>query len=382
MTQMKSAIGKLKIFSFGSNSRCQLSLPTGEDVSVPTLVGKQFEVRRPLEPQHLELVSNGNHTLLRLKHVVYSVGDNSFGQCFQSPSTEPIRSFEPVSQLLPANMTPVKIAAGWEFSVVVYENKSTGGQAMYVAGTGPRGELGLGPNVRVCAQQHVVPSFPPAGRRINRLAAGMSHVVAVLDDGTAYGWGNARQGQLGPEHVACRTGVWAPAAIALPDGFSPADVACGTHFTAFTSTSGQVVVLTSKDKHGVITDVPEQRGLLRSGWTSLHMLQGTGDITSWGNNSHGQHRPEQAPKAAMMACGSEHTIVLDRDTERAVYAWGWGEHGNCGQQQDGEQQRQHVVVTMPRQVFSVDSQDGHTNHRIVYLAAGCAASWIFMVEDE
>ncbi|KAK9235972.1 regulator of chromosome condensation 1/beta-lactamase-inhibitor protein II [Lipomyces kononenkoae] len=358
------------LFSFGSNAHCQLSHSSAEDIDEPTRVA--VSLPSPVSGDDVAVSSNGNHTLLLISGQVYATGDNTYGQCFVSPSSTGTRRLSTFHKIDNACFggRPRFIAAGWDFSVVI-TSLSTHDE-IYVAGHGPRGQLGIDESITVALTPQHIRDFPPLGRRVRQICAGMGHAVVLLDDGSVYGWGQSRKGQLGPANtlsVAC----WTPTRVDFcnDDGFVPAKLVCGREFSAAIDTAGKVIVLHSgKDIHG-IRNVPGPETVagwtdFQSGWTTLHVLLDSGDVVSWGNNSHCQHVPKEAatlPFFVRISCGSEHTLALGRHGK--VYAWGWGEHGNCGRLEGDE-----VNVRRARPVFGADANE------IVYLGAGCATSWI------
>ncbi|KAK9389494.1 regulator of chromosome condensation 1/beta-lactamase-inhibitor protein II [Lipomyces mesembrius] len=361
------------LFSFGSNAQCQLSQSLAEDVDVPTRV--QVWLPSPGSVDDVCVSSNGNHTLLLISGEVYATGDNAYGQCLVSASARRISTFDKIDTCFTGTKFRASVvAAGWDFSVVIASSSTQ--DEIYVAGHGPRGQLGIGETMTAATPQ-LIRNFPPCGRRVRQACAGMGHTLVVLDDGTVYGWGQSRKGQLGPTNTSCAA-CWTPTRVFFPDGFVPVKVVCGREFSAGIDGAGRIVVLHSGlDRHGVL-DVPSRETVaewtdFQCGWTTLHVLLSSGRLVSWGNNSHCQHVPKTAPPLLRISCGSEHTVALARDGK--IYAWGWGEHGNCGPREADQ-----VNVGHASPVFDVV---GAKADEIVYLGAGCATSWIgYCVEGE
>jgi protein ATS1 len=193
----------------------------------------------------------------------------------------------------------------------------------------------------------------------------MGHVVAVLSNGEAWGWGNGRKGQLGEPAAGA---VYAPRLISGV-GFEVVKAVCGREFTCLFGRpeTGEMAVLGS-DKWGVRSHAPcggvagwKEVG---AGWGSVFVLKGDGTLLSWGRDDHGQLAREGLGQVRTMAVGSEHALVLTEAGD--LMAWGWGEHGNCGQIRDvkGEKgQRNKIASTEP-------------GMEITMLGAGCATSWI------
>ncbi|KAK9448983.1 regulator of chromosome condensation 1/beta-lactamase-inhibitor protein II [Limtongia smithiae] len=377
------AVHTLDVYSLGSNSRCQLGHPSAEDVYHPTLV--DFATPIPPIPTRalgdIEIVSNGNHTLLRVDGVVYAAGDNTYGQCFVSPEIhgDVVRRFMKVQVIdWDADAWRVThVAAGWEFSIAVVENDDQ--QRVYVAGYGLRGELGLGEGVLRSSRSNddgttarQLPEFPPAGRRIVQLVAGMSHALVLLNTGEVYGWGSARRGELGDGHRGV-VALWTPRLISFTIDDNSAiplsQVACGRSFSCAIDSRGRVIVLGGSKGHGnAMTVVPDASRVstwtqLQSGWSTVHVLLASGEVVSWGSDTHGQRCPPGV-RLSRMACGSEHVVGIDA-TSGKVMAWGWSEHGNCGVQADAV-----------REARAIDDACGTRRGRVVYVGAGCATTWL------
>ncbi|GMG29086.1 unnamed protein product [Ambrosiozyma monospora] len=109
-------------------------------------------------------------------------------------------------------------------------------------------------------------------------------------------------------------------------------------------------------------------------------------IKSIGNDSHGQLFPKDNKEFYMnsihikdAAIGSEHGLILS-DTDK-VYAWGWGEHGNCGIQTN-DKKKEDVTFDYLNLVFdsmgsTSNGQAGLRSH-VVGLFCGCATSWVIL----
>ena len=98
-------------------------------------------------------------------------------------------------------------------------------------------------------------------------------------------------------------------------------------------------------------------------WSSAHFVRGN-TVTSVGNNSHGQHFPGNLKDGDILCTGSEHGLVL---SQNVVGTWGWGEHGNCGQQTRAPPD--NVVYDYINVLYEMRDE-------VVLIAAGCATSWV------
>ncbi|KAK9461104.1 regulator of chromosome condensation 1/beta-lactamase-inhibitor protein II [Lipomyces oligophaga] len=359
----------MQLYSFGSNGHYQLGQNHNRDLDVPTLVDLPYQITR-LEPSNLQIRSNGNHTLLLVNNDLYACGDNRHGQCFITNKPK-IERFIRIHPTVFAGGVPRLISAGWEFSAVVATDRD-GRDRLYCSGIGSRGELGLGENIKTGLIE-LVRGFPRRGRSIRQIVSGLAHTVVLLDNGELWGWGVSRKGQLGL-HAEAQKLLWNPVQIDLK-GFHPVKAVCGREFTALIDFEGNVKILfTSKNDRNGILLIPRIESLhswtdFQSGWSSLHILLPTGKMMSWGNNSHSQLVPHDAPSVQCMAIGSEHTLVWNQSSA-TVYSWGWGEHGNCGSLDNVTDSNPSRTLTKATRVIQLTPKSS------VSVFAGCATSWI------
>lgn len=347
------------LFALGSNGSSQLALGHASDVSVPK------PVLLPSPPPHpTKIAAGGNHTLLLTSTgTLLCAGDRTSGACGPSlPSAAAAGEFHPLNHPLP----PLSlIAATWEASFAVSDD----GARVYVFGTGMKGELGLGPMIFRTAVPAVVEGFPGEGTRVVDLAASMGHVVAVLSDGTVWGWGAGRKGQLGGGEQAV---VEAPRRVEGV-GFRVERAVCGREFTVlFGERGGGEFVVLGSDKWGVKSKAPAREEVrewrdVGAGWSNVYVLRGDGRVVSWGRDDQGQLAPGDLPPAVKMAVGSEHALVLSEEGD--VTAWGWGEHGNCGPMgKEGPGKGQRNIIASSKYVPE--------GAKITAIGAGCATSWV------
>ena len=95
------------------------------------------------------------------------------------------------------------------------------------------------------------------------------------------------------------------------------------------------------------TDFPNSYIIdIQSGWSHMLALMNDGAVLSWGRNDYGQCGRNSGKRTAFpiahipslkdivqISCGSEHSAAVS--STRQVLLWGWNEHGNLGQQQQG-----------------------------------------------
>ncbi|EME41334.1 hypothetical protein DOTSEDRAFT_135219 [Dothistroma septosporum NZE10] len=352
---------EIKAYAFGSNGSGQLGVAHKVDVSLPVQMAEKtgpssddLNGTNTIHDHARTIACGGNHAVMLLSNGdLWTAGDNSDGRCLkQSEKNDSIWE----KQL---GIGPVKhVAATW--SATFYVNAENWNQ-IFVAGSGNSGELGLGQDITSASS--VVTLQLPSGQSIVKMAAGMGHVAVVTEHGEVWGWGRGRNGQIGKPAA----NIWSPRKIeGIP--WPAVDVVCGRDFTCVLggSLTHECLVLgvDRNDRFGVRVNAPEKVlpwKQVGASWGSIFVLSGSGQLTGWGRNDHGQLPPPDLPPLQSFAAGSEHCLGLTVDGK--VLAWGWGEHGNCGEctDSDGDVKGRYNHVKMPQSACAV--------------FAGCATSF-------
>ena len=356
------------IYAIGSNGSGQLGIGHKEDVSVPkpALFG-DIDIDAVTGVK-----AGGNHTLMLSSGLLYVAGDPASGACGLVSDSESSHSQFWKLRLDDADPSSTKkpavrfCAASWDSSFIVREDENGRATKVYSFGTGHKGELGVGELLFRSSNAQLIKDFPPPDLEVVDLAASVSHTVAVLSNGDAYGWGSGRKGQLGqPDGM-----VYSPRKISGIN-FKVVRAVCGREFSYLLGEpeEGKHMVLGS-DKWNVRSSAPptvpgwENIG---ASWGSIFVLQKDGNLLSWGRDDHGQLAPNGLPVLSRIAIGSEHVVGLTVDGD--VLAWGWGEHGNCGPNTvDGDVRGRWNTVASTKYL-----PPGSKIHGI---GAGCATSWI------
>jgi protein ATS1 len=312
------------LYVFGSNGECQLGIPAADVVDTPTLV-----TNYPFMGDVKSIKGGDNHTIvLQDAKCVSAAGNNRKGQCFYT--THGISEEEPrVEEFQKMYRGATFIAATCESSAQVIHHPKTGYGQILSRGHGQWGELGHGDDVTNSSGfGPELPVIDPLPGPVVDFAAGVWHYVAALNDGSVYGWGKARLGQLGDNHFGK---VTSPVKL---DGipFKPVRVICGKDFTYLVGepSTGDHVVL-GKDKFNIISDMPLSiAGWKDMGatWHAIFVLFEDGRLIAWGRNTMWELVPAGLPLIEKIAVGSEHVLALTRDGK--LISWGWGKHGNCG----------------------------------------------------
>lgn len=355
--------------SFSTDSMCGEGDRTSNSIGLEA--GGDVEVRK--------IVAGGNHTLLltgdgRVFTAGRFMADNDWKKadaCIVFEERSHAWSFT-------SNNRITDVAATWQASFVV-----VGGKAIWVCGTGAKGELGMGPDVQHVmdgGMRKVFEVSQEAGdgdAEIIAIEACMAHVVVLLSNGQLYGWGSCRKGQLGEDYKKDKI-LWVPTRIysgsddvhRLP--FPPQKVLVGRDYTVFQRIGEKLVVwgdtksFAPEDLEKPIRDGDE----VTSGWSSIHIVSSrpaTRSVQSVGKNDHGQLAPANLPAIRMLAVGSEHCVAITE--ANTVIAWGWGEHGNCGEQLDPKGNVAGRCNEIP-----LPGLDNKLVARTV--AAGCATSFV------
>ncbi|KAH8732508.1 regulator of chromosome condensation 1/beta-lactamase-inhibitor protein II [Phaeosphaeriaceae sp. PMI808] len=310
-----------QLYVFGSNGEGQLGIPVAEIVAMPTLVP------RPPPLEGLKSITGGdNHTLFVTCHgEVYGVGDNRKGQLVaQGEQDSHLKTFKKLADGV------TFAAATCESSAFIVVKKAVAQSSIYTRGSGQWGELGLGDDITSAPavageQSHYISTLP--GTVID-FAAGVWHYVAVLDDGSVYGWGKARLGQLG-QQVSSK--VTSPTRIeGIP--FTPVRVICGKDFTYLVGcpSTGEHIVL-GKNKFNIVSGMAHNISGwkdIAATWHAIFVLLGDGKLIAWGRDALWDLVPPGLPLLDTISIGSEHVLAVTKTG--GLISWGWGKHGNCG----------------------------------------------------
>ena len=347
----------MPLYAFGSNGSGQLGIGSTDDTSTP----KICPLPDPLPGKPTKIVAGGNHTLLLLDNgKVYYSGVQRDGAVITSPLPPPSTVFEEAYISKNVGRKVKFLAAWWEGSTFVDVDGY-----VFTAGFGSKGEQGTGRTCDFAGLQALHTFSNDKGHervKIMDLASGIDRTVTITSEGTVWGWGNGRKGQLDFPHEI----VWEPRKFESP-GYPVARVFCGREFTFLMNKDGTYKILGTdkwqlqKDAAAKISDWKE----VGVAWGSIFVLKKDGSTVSWGRDDHGQLAPPGLPSIEQIAVGSEHVVALTEDGK--IISWGWGEHGNCGTQIDANGDVKGTWNEIP-----VDSGE-----KVVGIGAGCATSFFW-----
>ncbi|XP_062095114.1 ultraviolet-B receptor UVR8 isoform X1 [Humulus lupulus] len=240
-------------------------------------------------------------------------------------------------------------------------------------GRNQNGQLGLG-----TTEDSLVPQKIQAfkGISIKMVAAGAEHTAAITEDGSLYGWGWGRYGNLG---LGDRNDRLVPEKVSTVDDEKMIMVACGWRHTISVSSSGCLYTYGwskyGQLGHGDFEDHLAPRKLealsgsvvsqISGGWRHTMALTSDGKLYGWGWNKFGQvgagdiedHcSPVQVKfpheqKVVKISCGWRHTLAV---TERQnVFSWGRGTNGQLGHGESVDRNTPKMV-----EALSVDGYSG------------------------
>ncbi|KAI1143651.1 RCC1/BLIP-II [Hypoxylon sp. FL0543] len=368
------------LFALGSNGSGQLGIGHKEDVSVPKQV--EFVGEAP-EDDVVQIAAGGNHTIILTgTGRAYWAGDPSSGACgiVEKPGDVEVCKFRELVLSTSERLGPVAhVACTWDSSVFALKDLSGKVTQVYTCGVADAGEAAsTNPDSAYVERPVLLSNFPPSESEVTSLAAGFRHVVAVLDNGEVYGWGNGRKGQLGElDDRADSKGVIHQPRKIHGIGFKVAKAVCCQYATCLISEpgDGRILVL-GADKWGLKSSAPIEIpnwNMISASWGGIYILQRNGTLVAWGRDDHGQLPPTGLPELESISAGSEHVLALTRDGD--VLSWGWGEHGNCGPQTEKSgdvKGRWNVLASLKH--LPEGSQ-------ITATGAGCATSWVNIKAD-
>lgn len=221
------------------------------------------------------------------------------------------------------------------------------------------------------------------------VAAGQSHSLALLSDGTVRAWGDNPTGQLGDGTNTRRTtpvpvtGLTGVVAISAGASHSLAVLGDGTVRAWGWNGRGQLGDGTEENRSTPVA-VPGLTGVVAvaAGLAYSVALLNDGTVRAWGINGNGQlgdgttseKRLTPAPVvnlsgAVAIAAGDQHNLALLSDG--TVRAWGSNLNGKLG---DGTQANRNLPVTVPG-LGGVVAIAAGAGHSLAVLGDGTARAW-------
>ncbi|CAG9769064.1 unnamed protein product [Ceutorhynchus assimilis] len=330
----------MTLYAWGANSYGQLGLGhKSEEEITPKEVNLKGS---DLKPQDIVSISAGaGHTLiLDTSGRVYCCGWNSKGQLGLSDDT---LRFTQIGILKEFKI--VQISCGWDFSAAVSE---CGKQ--FVWGNNQFTQLGLSKSITCTG----IPSRLQVSQKLatgfKKVSCGLRHSAMITKEGGLLVAGTGAKGQLGLGDDFDDNNYLSITRV--PDMEQIISVASGQHHTLALKDNGTVLSW-GENKFGQLGVDPNvgssfvpleafhHEGLqdVYAGWTHSAALTVTGEVFTWGRPTYGQlgderdvpYKPEKVPTLSdvkQLSVGSEHNLALTKDNK--LYSWGWNEHGSCG----------------------------------------------------
>ncbi|OWB71203.1 hypothetical protein B5S31_g888 [[Candida] boidinii] len=404
-----------KILSCGSNGSSQLGIGNADDQD--TLQTCSFETgedkntgHETLDYKPVKIKCGGNHTLVLLENGdCYSCGDNSNGQCGFKDPLDNISYFKRIPYM--NNSKWVDIAAGWEFSLFLNDLSE-----LYVCGYGPNGELGLGRHksksleLDPLSETSLLRLGFNFSSSIKSLMSSIHNCLVVCKNNDIYVWGNNKKGQffdIKTENNKVLKLIWEPQKMILDidNIFNSVKFGLSRDFISIlkfskdNDKSRYSIEIKGKDNFNIqksvndlqvgTIDHEKNRLEIQSMWSSIHIIakkinnETLGNavigLQSFGNNSHGQLPSIQDLsnyRITDISVGSEHGLFISKgdDGNNKVYAWGWGEHGNCGKHANEDKSHQEDVT------FDYFNVIYERPEKIALIQGGSATSWIVIEE--
>lgn len=277
----------------------------------------------------------------------------------------------------------IQVAAGGAHTVGV-----RGDGTVWAWGSDASGQLGDDSTLAGQAKPVQVAGFTDA----RQVAAGATHTVALKTDGTVWTWGSDAAGQLGdgtalankatPVQVAGLTGV---RQVAAGGSHTVAVMANGTVRTWGSDTDGQLGDDTALASKGTPVQVAGLTGVrqVAAGGSHTVAVKTDGVGWAWGNDAYGQLGDDAAlankatpvqiaglSDVRQVATGLLHTIALKADG--TVWAWGRDDTGQLGDDAALAGKTTPVQVTALTGIRHVAVG---SNHSAAVSVGGTAWSW-------
>lgn len=361
------------VLACGSNGKYQLGQDDDEDQRTlrPCIFRKDGEhTTTTIDHKPIKVVCGGNHTLVLFENGdIFSCGDNEFGQTGHPEGIPAIPVFTKVASM-PHKY--IDISCGWDYSLLLTDQNE-----LYACGNGLKGELGLGIGISQATRPEIVTRFHS---KVKKIRTAVNHTIVQTEDNKLYGWGNCRKGQLGDikGDSVKRGAIWRPTELdfGVPhiDSFE-----LGREFTIILTPDGPYLFGKSAVELQELRNQVDSNQLIGTMWSSVH-FKSHNTIKSFGTNTHGQlYDYGSISDDFEFVVGSEHGLLK---LGNKVYAWGWGEHGNCGDTKSDNLTNEVYNANKINDDLTKNITFDYLNvlydgsDEVLMIAGGCATSWV------
>ncbi|XP_026644923.1 secretion-regulating guanine nucleotide exchange factor isoform X4 [Microtus ochrogaster] len=327
------------LFGWGANSYGQLGLGHKEDVLLPQ------QLSSFCEPGCIRSVTGGggHSAAVTDRGRLFVCGLNKDGQLGLG-HTEDVLCFTICKPLLGC---PIKqVACGWDFTIMLTEL----GQVLS-CGSNAFGQLGVPHGPRRCMVPQTIELLR---EKVVCVAAGLRHALATTVSGSVFQWGTglASSGQRLCPGQTLPLFLTAKEPSRVTDLENSTCVVAGSDHSAALTDTGELYVW-GRNKHGQLASLAaflllpqridarcfqnEKLTAVWSGWT--HLVAQTDFLwlrTQFGNNClPGENCWTMSMSAAWPLTGRKNTASLGPGLAATCNgdkccAWGWNEHGMCG----------------------------------------------------
>lgn len=344
------------LFAWGSGSAGQLGVGSLADQLQPVFV-RQF-----LDSPSLAMAAGANHVVLIVANspaesIAFAWGDALHGQLWHDSHASAMSPVPLTGSFFRNLAKPIRaVGAGWLFSVLLDANNG-----LYTCGQ-------YTPALKFASPRALLQE-----RRVVRVACGMNHALAIVNDDAAvdvlYGWGDNKHGQIGVQAGA--TLVSEPQRV---DDVAPRAIACGRRHSAVVTVDRTLVAYGSNRYAQLGAEVPLPDRILplddvRCLWDATALMGARSDDGSFGVHVVGKDvfgatliNRSSIVRWRALSCGSEHLAAVD--TDGLLHMYGWNEHGQLGRNDtealDGESAVDGVVPLQDRRVTDVVCGAGFT----------------------
>ncbi|XP_057612120.1 secretion-regulating guanine nucleotide exchange factor isoform X2 [Chionomys nivalis] len=296
------------LFGWGANSYGQLGLGHKEDVLLPQ------QLSSFCEPGCIRTVTGGggHSAAVTDRGGLFVCGLNKDGQLGLG-HTEDVLCFTICKPLLGC---PIKqVACGWDFTIILTEI----GQVLS-CGSNAFGQLGVPHGPRRCMVPQTIELLR---EKVVCVAAGLRHALATTVSGSVFQWGTGLAssgqrlcpGQTLPLFLTAKE----PSRVTGLENSTAVCVVAGSDHSAALTETGKVFTWGRAD-YGQLG-----RKLESPDGQKPHKLDSS--LAFWRQQSSVPLSLHCLTGAAKISCGSEHNLAIIGDK---CCAWGWNEHGMCG----------------------------------------------------